>query len=230
MELDENIVFFGHRHEYGGKKPFGLGASERRQHLYLLGQTGSGKSTLLHNSILQDIEAGRGVGLIDPHGDMAQEILEHIPPWRTDDVVYFDPSAPDPLSVNLFKASGNNWHVVTAGIVSAFKKIWGDSWGPRLEYILYAAVAALLQCENTSLLGVSRMLSDDRYRAWVVRQVKDPMVRSFWVNEFEQYSRVFRLEAISAVQKQGWATFSCSDVAERPWPGRKQNQFPIHDG
>jgi energy-coupling factor transporter ATP-binding protein EcfA2 len=162
MEHDTETVLFGHRHDFGGTKPFGLGVAERRQHLYIIGQTGSGKSTLIRNAILQDIEAGRGVGVIDPHGDLAQEILDHTPPWRTDDVVYFDPSAPDALSINFFKTTGDNWHIVAAGIVSAFKKIWGDSWGPRLEYILYATVAALLQCENTSLLGVSRMLSEAR--------------------------------------------------------------------
>jgi len=202
MEHDTQTVLFGHRHDFGGSKPFGLGVSERRQHLYLIGQTGTGKSTLIRNAIFQDIEAGRGVGVIDPHGDLAQEIIDHIPPSRTDDVVYFDPSAPDALSINLFKATGDNWHIVASGIVSAFKKIWGDSWGARLEYILYATVAALLQCENTSLLGVSRMLSDDRYRAWVLRQVKDPMVRSFWLNEFENYNRAFRQEAVSPVQNK----------------------------
>ena len=202
MEHDTETVLFGHRHDFGGARLFGLGVSERRQHLYIIGQTGSGKSTLIRNAILQDIEAGRGVGIIDPHGDLAQEILDHIPTWRTDDVVYFDPSAPDALSINFFKTTGDNWHVVAAGIVAAFKKIWGDSWGPRLEYILYATVAALLQCENTSLLGVSRMLSDERYRAWVLRQVKDPMVRSFWVNEFEHYNRAFRQEAVSPVQNK----------------------------
>ena len=202
MKPDNETVLFGHRSDFGGIQPFGLAASERRQHLYIIGQTGTGKSTLISNAILQDIEAGRGVGLVDPHGDLAQEIVNHIPPWRTDDVVYFDPSDADALSLNLFKATGDNWHVITSGIVSAFKKIWGDSWGPRLEYILYATVAALVQCENTSLLGVSRMLSDDRYRAWVVRQVKDPMVRSFWVNEFEHYNRAFRQDAVSPVQNK----------------------------
>lgn len=87
-------------------------------------------------------------------------------------------------------------------IVSAFKKIWGSSWGARLEYILYATLAALLQCENTSLLGVSRMLHDDHYRAWVVKQVKDPMVRSFWVNEFANYDRGFRQEVVSPIQNK----------------------------
>jgi hypothetical protein len=192
----------GFRHEWGNDQPFGLTPPERRQHVYVVGQTGTGKSTLLLNSILQDIEAGRGVGVIDPHGDLAHEILDHIPPWRTDDVVYFDPSDEHPLAINLFRATSDNWHLVASGIVSAFKKIWGDSWGPRLEYVLFATIAALLHCNNTSLLGVSRMLHDARYRAWVVRQVKDPMVRSFWVNEFESYDKRFIQEMISPIQNK----------------------------
>src|SRR6266567_4426677 len=156
MEQDEP-VFVGHRHEWGGETPFSLGVHERRQHVYVIGQTGAGKSTLLRNSILQDIESGRGVALIDPHGDLASDILEQIPRSRTGDVVYFDPAAPDPIAINLFRATSDNWHLVASGIVSAFKKIWGNSWGPRLEYVLYAALAALLQCDNTSLLGLSRM-------------------------------------------------------------------------
>ncbi len=201
MEPD-NRVFVGHRHEWGGDTPFGIDVAARRQHVYVIGQTGAGKSTLLRNLILQDIEDGRGVGLIDPHGDLAADILEEIPPHRTRDVVYFDPAARDPVSLNLFRAAGDNWHLVASGIVSAFKKIWGSSWGPRLEYVLYATLAALLQCENTSLLGVSRMLHDEGYRAWVVRQVKDPMVRSFWENEFANYDRNFRQEVIGPIQNK----------------------------
>jgi TraM recognition site of TraD and TraG len=202
MENTDDQVFVGHRHEWGGDIPFGLDAADRRQHVYAIGQTGTGKSTLLRNLILQDIEAGRGVGLIDPHGDLASDILEQIPTWRTNDAVYFDPSAPDPLAINLFRATTDNWHLVASGIVSAFKKIWGNSWGPRLEYVLYATLAALLQCENTSLLGVSRMLHDERYRAWVVKQVKDPMLRSFWVNEFAGYDRGFRQEVVGPIQNK----------------------------
>lgn len=201
MELDDR-VYIGHRHEWGGDVPFGIDVPARRQHVYVIGQTGTGKSSLLRNLILQDIEEGRGVGVIDPHGDLASEILEQIPPRRTGDVVCFDPSAPDPLAINLFRATTDNWHLVASGIVSAFKKIWGSSWGPRLEYVLYATVAALLQCDNTSLLGVSRVLHDDRYRAWVVRQIKDPMVRSFWVNEFANYDRGFRQEVIGPIQNK----------------------------
>jgi energy-coupling factor transporter ATP-binding protein EcfA2 len=203
MKPDDDCVYIGHRHEWGGDRPFGVDVLARRQHVYIVGQTGSGKSTLLRNLILQDIEAGRGVGVIDPHGDLAADILEHIPSWRTNDVVYFDPASPDPLAINFFRAtSKDNWHLVASGIVSAFKKIWGNSWGPRLEYVLYATLAALIQCDNTSLLGVSRMLHDDKYRAWVVKQVKDPMVRSFWVNEFAAYERGFRQEVVAPIQNK----------------------------
>jgi hypothetical protein len=201
MEHEEQIII-GHRHEWGGDAPFSIGAPDRRQHVHVIGQTGAGKSSLLRNLILQDIEAGRGVGLIDPHGDLALDILDHIPAWRTNDVAYFDPSAADPLAINLFRATTDNWHLVASGIVSAFKKIWGDSWGPRLEYVLYATLAALLQCDNTSLLGVSRMLHDERYRAWVVKQVKDPMIRSFWLNEFAKYDRGFRQEVVGPIQNK----------------------------
>src|SRR5579872_5456895 len=182
-----NEVFIGHRHGWGGDASFAIDARSRRQHVYVIGQTGAGKSTLLRNLILQDIEAGRGVALIDPHGDLALDVLEHIPTWRTGDVVYFNPADRDPVAINLFRAMADDWHLVASGVVSAFKKIWGDSWGPRLEYVLYATLAALLQCHNTSLLGVSRMLHDSKYRDWAVKQVKDPMVRSFWTREFAQY-------------------------------------------
>lgn len=201
MEQDDHI-YIGQRHGWGEDAPFGIGIPARRQHVYVIGQTGAGKSTLLHNLLLQDIEAGRGVALIDPHGDLAAEVMEQIPPHRTKDVVYFNPSAHDPLAINLFRATTDNWHLATSGIVSAFKKIWADSWGPRLEYVLYAAVAALIQSDNTSLLGLSRMLHDEKYRNWVVKQVKDPMVRSFWEDEFGKYDSRFRQEVIGPIQNK----------------------------
>src|SRR6266850_932569 len=104
MEHQGDHISVGHRQEWGGEIPFSIDVPERRQHVYVLGQTGAGKSTLLRNLILQDIEAGRGVGVIDPHGDLAAEILEHVPTWRTGDVVYFDPATRDPLAINLFRA------------------------------------------------------------------------------------------------------------------------------
>jgi hypothetical protein len=197
-------IILGVRDGWGQELPFVLSPHDRRHHLYAIGKSGTGKTTLLRNLILQDIEAGRGVGIIDPHGDLANDLLDHIPRHRIEDVVYFNPADMEyPVGFNLLgNTPPDERHLVASGIVSAFKAIWLDFWGPRLEYILYAAVAALLDCDNVSLLGVQRMLSDGRYRAWVVKQIKDPMVRSFWVNEFEGYDKKFLHEAIAPIQNK----------------------------
>ena len=140
--------------------PFGISPVDRRQHLYAIGKTGTGKTTLLRNLICQDILEGKGVGVIDPHGDLAEEILDCIPSWRADDVVYFNPADADfPIGFNLLSsASEERRYLEASAVVGAFKHLWRESWGPRLEYILYASVAALMECENVSLLGIPRML------------------------------------------------------------------------
>lgn len=203
MDNREDITI-GMRELWGQEQPFGLLTADRRQHLYAIGKSGTGKTTLLRNLILQDIEAGHGVGVIDPHGDLASDLLDHIPSNRSEDVAYFNPSDVEyPIGLNLLgQAPLEHRHLIASGIISVFKSIWPEFWGPRLEYILYAAAAALLDCENVSLLGVQRMLSDSRYRTWVVGQVQDPMVRSFWINEFEAYDRRFMQEAIAPIQNK----------------------------
>ncbi|GFO82750.1 MAG: hypothetical protein A49_23770 [Methyloceanibacter sp.] len=206
MEImqDDDRAWLGLRHSWGGETPFGLSPVDRRQHVFVVGKSGTGKTTLLRNLILQDIVAGRGVGVIDPHGDLAVDLLDHIPPGRTDDVVYFNPADQDyPIGLNLLGRVPNEIrHLVASGVVGAMKSIWRDSWGPRLEYLLYAAAAALLECENVSLLGVQRMFVDERYRAWVVKQVQDPVVRSFWFDEFAGYDRRFLVEAVAPIQNK----------------------------
>lgn len=199
-----DFVILGTRDAWGEEEPFALFGPDRRHHLYTIGKSGAGKTTLLRNLILQDIEAGRGVGIIDPHGDLADDLLDHIPRHRIEEVAYFDPSDTDfPIGFNLLgQVAEDKRHLVASGIVSVFKSIWSDFWGPRLEYILYAAVAAILECENVSLLSVQRMLSDAHYRAWIVKQVKDPMVRSFWENEFEGYEKKFLQEAVAPIQNK----------------------------
>jgi hypothetical protein len=135
---------------------------------------------------------------------MVDDLLDHIPRYRAEDVMYFNPADVEyPVGMNLLgSVAKDERHLVASGIVSIFRGIWSDFWGPRLEYILYAAVAALLDCENVSLLGVQRLLSDERYRAWVVKQVEDPMVRSFWVNEFDGYEKRFLREAVAPIQNK----------------------------
>ena len=154
--------------------------------------------------IVQHIAQGHGVGLIDPHGDLAEELLNHIPPWRTDHLCYFNPGDLDfPVGLNLlWDVAPDDRHLVASGIVAAFKGIWRDSWGPRLEYILYNAVAALLDCKNATLLGVNRLLTDETYRARVIRQIKDPFIRVFWAEEYEGYDQRFQREAIAPIQNK----------------------------
>jgi energy-coupling factor transporter ATP-binding protein EcfA2 len=202
--MEDHFVQIGKRETWGNAQPFGLFRADRRQHTYIIGKTGSGKSTLLRNLILQDIEAGEGVGLIDPHGDLALDLLEHIPPSRTDHVVYFDPSDLDfPIGLNLLcEVPADRRHLVVSGVIGAMKSVWRESWGPRLEYILAAALSALTECQNVSLLGVQRMLVDERYRQWVLRQVRDPVVRQFWLEEFAGYDARLRAEAIAPIQNK----------------------------
>ena len=204
MNEHQPDIDIGNRDGWGQPQRFGITPADQRQHIYVIGKTGSGKTTLLRNMIVQHLALGHGVGVIDPHGDLAEELLSHIPPWRADQLCYFNPGDLEfPVGLNLLaNVLPDDRHLVASGIVGAFKSIWRDSWGPRLEYILYNSIAALLDCENTTLLGVNRLLTDDSYRAWVVRQIKDPFIRDFWADEFERYDERFRREAIAPIQNK----------------------------
>jgi uncharacterized protein DUF87 len=201
---DEPHIIIGEREGWGDLRRFGISADDQRHHIYIIGKTGSGKSTLLRNLIIQHIVLGHGVGLIDPHGDLAEGLLHHIPPRRADHLVYFNPGDLEfPVGLNvLANVAPDSRHLVASGIVSAFKGIWRDSWGPRLEYILYNAVSALLDCRNATLLGVNRMLIDPTFRAKIVRQIKDPFIRAFWAEEYENYDERFQREAIAPIQNK----------------------------
>lgn len=203
-EYEKTTAWIGVRQAWGGEEPFGLLHADRRYHAWIVGKTGTGKTSLLRNLVIADIEAGHGVGLIDPHGDLAEDLLDYIPPRRIDDVVYFNPADQEfPIGLNLLRSTPRDRrHLVASGVVSVFKSIWGDSWGPRLEYILYASVAALLECHGVSLLGIQRLLVDDRYRASIVRQIRDPIVGAFWKTEFAAYDPKFLQEAIAPIQNK----------------------------
>lgn len=201
---DQPCIIIGEREGWGNPQRFGISAADERHHLYIIGKTGSGKTTLLRNLIIQHIALGHGVGVIDPHGDLAEELLHHIPPKRADHLVYFNPGDLEfPIGLNvLANVAPDDRHLVASGIVSAFKGIWRESWGPRLEYILYNAVSALLDCRNATLLGVNRMLIDPKFRAKVIRQIKDPFIRAFWAEEYEGYDERFKREAIAPIQNK----------------------------
>lgn len=200
MSMTDKVVL-GMRNEWDREVPFFLSEKDRRHHVYVIGKSGTGKTSLLHNMMVQDIEAGRGFAFFDPHGDKAHELLDYIPGHRVKDVVYFDPSDDEyAVGFNLLaEVPERRRHLVASGIVGAFKGIFPDFFGPRMEYIFFAAVAALLDCDNVSLLGLQTMLTDERYRAWVVKQVKDPVVRAFWEEEFESHDRKTKAEMVSPI-------------------------------
>jgi hypothetical protein len=202
--MNDQPITIGERDGWGESRLFGIAVIDERQHIYVIGKTGSGKTTLLRNLILQHIALGHGVGIIDPHGDLAEELLHHIPPKRADHLVYFNPGDIEfPIGLNLLaNVAPDDRHLVASGIVGAFKGIWRDSWGPRLEYILYNAVSALLDCRNATLLGVNRMLTDDTFRAKVIRQITDPFIRAFWAEEYAGYDERFKREAIAPIQNK----------------------------
>lgn len=202
--MNDDTLLIGTRENWTQRTTFGIQAPELRHHVYVIGKTGSGKTTLLRNLILQHIAQGHGVGLIDPHGDLAEDLVHHIPFWRTKHLVYFNPSDLEfPIGLNpLNDVSPDDRHLIASGMVAAFKSIWRDSFGPRMEYIFYNAIAALLDCSNTSLLGLNRLMTDDTYRAWVIRQIKDPFIRDFWQNEYAGYDSRFRREAIAPIQNK----------------------------
>ena len=192
---------------WGTTRPLRLYAADRRCHLYIIGQTGTGKSTLIKQIIAQDINAGAGLALIDPHGDLSSEILDHIPPHRVDDVVFLDPTDLDrPLGFNPFYCvNANQRALVASNITATFKHVWRDSWGPRLEYILYNTVAALLDAPDhlrPSFVSIPMLLVRDDYRERVIKHIADPRVRSFFVDEFCQWPDRQLAEAISPVQNK----------------------------
>jgi CxxC-x17-CxxC domain-containing protein len=204
QDNSKEITVVGQTNFRGIKRAFGIYPDDRRRHLYVIGKTGVGKSTLLENMIAQDIASGKGVGLVDPHGDTAERLLDSIPPWRVNDVVYFDPSDVEyPIAFNVLEAIDPNYkYLVASGLVSSLKKIWADSWGPRLEYILRNTILALLDYPSSTMLGIMRMLSDKNYRKKVISAINDPVIKAFWVNEFSNYNEKFRSEAISPIQNK----------------------------
>jgi len=173
----------------------------RRQHTYIIGKTGQGKSTILRNLAIQDIAARRTVGFIDPHGDDAEELLEHIPKSRTKHLRYVNPAdLSHPIGLNILECPDpEDRHLVVSNVVSAFKNIWADSWGPRMEYIMANALATLIEHGHSTLLDLPKLLTNDRYRERVISRINDPVIRSFWVNEYERYDKRFRTEAVSPI-------------------------------
>ncbi len=216
MQEDPNkITFFAETNSRGTRTPFGIKRKDRARHMYVIGKTGMGKSTLLENMAIQDIRNGEGVAFIDPHGATADRLLEYIPEHRMKDVLYFAPFDMDfPVAFNVMEDVGyDKRHLVVSGLLSAFRKIWVDAWSARMEYILSNTLLALLEHPGSTLLDVNRMLIDKNFRKKVVGyrdksgqtvhgSVKDPIVLSFWLDEFANYTDRYTQDATPAIQNK----------------------------
>ena len=200
----DRITYIGETDFRNKRVKFGIKAKDRTKHLYVIGKTGMGKSTLLENMAIQDIQNGEGIAFVDPHGKSAQLLLDYVPENRIDDVLYFAPFDLEyPVAFNVMEDIGvERRHLVAAGLMSAFKKIWVDAWSARMEYILNNTILALLEYPGSTLISINRMLADKEYRKKVVENITDPSVRSLWVDEFAKYTDRFAAEATPAIQNK----------------------------
>lgn len=190
--------------------PFGIKRPDRRAHLYVLGKTGTGKSTLLETMMIDDMKKGFGFALLDPHGDLIQNIKSKVPEFRQTDVIDFDvPDSRQPYGFNpLANVAVDKRPVACSGMLQVFKHLWSDSWGPRLEYILRNCLLSLLDYPNADLSDVLKLLTDRDFRKKVVAVVGNKQIKDFWLNEFDRYPERLRAEAIAPIQNKVGAFLS----------------------
>jgi hypothetical protein len=174
---------------------------ERERHIYIVGKSGSGKSTTLYNLAMGDILAGEGVAIVDPHGDLAEAVADCIPHERTNQVCYFNVADTErPVGFNpIAGVRRERQALAAAGIVSAFKALWADSWGPRTEHLLYHGVASLIEAGRSTLIDLPRVYAEEAFRSRVIGRVRDPITRRFWEEEFSSYDQRFRTEAVAPI-------------------------------
>ncbi len=202
--MNNEITFFAETNFRNERKKFGIKTDDRRRHVYIIGQTGTGKTTLQMNMMISDILSGRGMGFVDPHGEMAERLLQYIPENRIKDVIYFNPADMEyPIAFNAIETIDvRARHLVASGLMGVFKKIWPDVWSARMEYILNNTILALLEVPGSTLLGVNRMFSDKVFRKNIVNQVSDPVIKAFWTQEYAAYQQKYEQEATAAIQNK----------------------------
>ncbi len=229
VPLNKDLTYFGKTNFRGTDQIFGIKRKDRRQHMYLLGKSGTGKSVALSNMIIQNIQNGEGVCVVDPHGELVEEILHSIPPEREGDVIYFNPSDTDyHIGFNVLQLDDPRYkHLVASGLMGIFTKIWANAWSSRMEYILNNAILALLDTPGTTLLGIPRLLVDKDYRQQIINNLKDPVVKAFWVHEYEAWRDQFRNEAIAPIQNKVGQFLSTSIV--RNVVGQSKSTINIFD-
>lgn len=201
---DKDITLFAKTNFRNREVPFGIRTDDRRRHMYIIGKTGMGKTTFIENMVVQDIINGHGLCFVDPHGDSVEKVLNFIPANRVNDVIYLNPADVDfPIAFNPLEAVDSKYkHLVASGLMGVFTKIWAGVWSARMEYILNNTILALLDSPGNTMLGIVRMYVDKAYRKKIVDNIKDPVVKSFWTDEFANYQDKFRTEAVAPIQNK----------------------------
>ncbi len=187
----QNITILGKSNYWDRYKTFGIKDDDRLLHSYIIGKTGTGKSTLLKGMLMQDIERGDGICLMDPHGDLVSEIFDSIPESRRADVIYFNtPDAALKFRYNPFKrVSFEKRSLVASGILESLKKLWNDAWGVKLEHILRHCILALLDQRYASIEDIQRLLLDKTFRNSAIQSIENDSVKRFWEKEFKEYNK-----------------------------------------
>lgn len=227
-----NCVYLGETVFRSENTRFGLTeGDDRLRHMYVIGKSGTGKTTLFESMLSQDIVNGHGVGILDPHGETIERVIERIPDDRIEDVVYFDPSDTEsPVGLNLMQIDNpSQKNLLASGLVSAIKQHFDYSWGPRLEYLLNYAVLTLLEVPGTTMLGITRLLEDQNYQNFILEQVSDPVVRRFWEEEWKSAkgNQRFVTEAIAPIQNKVNRFLASSTM--RNILGQKRSTLDIED-
>ncbi|MFA7308455.1 MAG: type IV secretion system DNA-binding domain-containing protein [Patescibacteria group bacterium] len=201
------LTVFGRTNFRGETVKFGMKLNDRRRHMYIVGQTGTGKSTMIENMAIDDIREGRGLAILDPHGSLIDNIMKYIPDHRIDDVVIFNPGDKEhSVGFNLLESINDEQReIVASGIMSIFKKIWENVWSARMEYIMKNIILALMETPGSTFLGATKMLINKDYRKYIVDNVTDPLVKEYWVDEFEgqvKNNAKFITEAVAPIQNK----------------------------
>ena len=215
----EAISLFGSSNFRASEQIFGCLRSDRGRHVYIIGQTGTGKTGLLELLALSDINFNQGYAVVDPHGDFAINNLLAIPKERCSDVVYFNPADTEfPIGFNPLEVTDvRQKSQITSELVGVLKRMF-DSWGPRLEYILRNTILALLDTPNTTMLDITRMLTDKKFRKKVISNIEDVVVKNFWEGEFNSWDNKFQTEAVAPVFKQSWGFYLQPNYPKHYWP------------